>query len=114
MVTIEVDLWRIEPPADGVVGGEGAEGAEGAEDAEVDVSVEERKRRARIELRYAGERNRFGDRVGLERHPGRGTARSRREGSARGGGGGAGRGRGGGGREADDGDGEAGEAPRAS
>ena len=43
-VTIEVDLWRFEPPADGVVGGsyggEGAEGAEGADDAdaaEVDV-----------------------------------------------------------------------------
>ena len=42
-VTIEVDLWRFEPPADGVVGGggEGAEGAEGAEDvADVDVSVD--------------------------------------------------------------------------
>ena len=76
-VTIEVDLWRFEPPADGVVGGggEGAEGAEGAEDssADVDVSVEERQRRARIELRYAGERNRFGDGgIGLDRHPGRG------------------------------------------
>ena len=67
--------------------------------------------RARIELRYAGERNRFGDRVGLERHPA-GAGPDRREGSARGGGGGAGRG--GGEGEADDGDGEAGEAPRAS
>ena len=88
-VTIEVDLWRFEPPADGVVGGggEGAEGAEGAEDssADVDVSVEERQRRARIELRYAGERNRFGDGgIGLDRHPGRGSARDGREGSASG------------------------------
>ena len=116
-VTIEVDLWRFEPPADGVVGGsyggEGAEGAEGADDAdaaEVDVSVEERERRARIELRYAGERNRFGDRVGLERHPGRGgrpgaggkgarAAEAAGRGGGRGGGGRGGgrRGRGGGG-----------------
>ena len=78
--------------------------------AEVDVSVEERERRARIELRYAGERNRFGDRVGLERHPGRGgrpgaggkgarAAEAAGRGGGRGGGGRGGgrRGRGGGG-----------------
>ena len=129
-VTIEVDLWRFEPPADGVVGGggEGAEGAEGAESAEdssadMDVSVEERQRRARIELRYAGERNRFGDGgIGLDRHPGRGgrpgtggkgaraaeaAGRGGRGGGGRGGGGR--RGRGGGGRR---GRGGGGGAPR--
>ena len=118
-VTIEVDLWRFEPPADGVVGGggEGAEGAEGAEDssADVDVSVEERQRRARIELRYAGERNRFGDGgIGLDRHPGRGGrpgtgGKGARGAEAAGRGGRGGRGRGGGGRR---GRGGGGGAPR--
>ena len=119
-VTIEVDLWRFEPPADGIVGGggEGAEGAEGAEDssADVDVSVEERQRRARIELRYAGERNRFGDRgIGLDRHPGRGGrpgtgGKGARGAEAAGRGGRGGGGRGGGGRRGRGGGG----APRAS
>lgn len=121
-VTIEVDLWRFEPPADGVVGGggEGAEGAEGAESAEdssadVDVSVEERQRRARIELRYAGERNRFGDGgIGLDRHPGRGGrpgtgGKGARAAEAAGRGGRGGGGRGGGGRR---GRGGGGGAPR--
>ena len=118
-VTIEVDLWRFEPPADGVVGGggEGAEGAEGAEDssADVDVSVEERQRRARIELRYAGERNRFGDGgIGLDRHPGRGGrpgtgGKGARAAEAAGRGGRGGGGRGGGGRR---GRGGGGGAPR--
>ena len=118
-VTIEVDLWRFEPPADGVVGGggEGAEGAEGAEsaDADVDVSVEERQRRARIELRYAGERNRFGDGgIGLDRHPGRGGrpgtgGKGARGAEAAGRGGRGGGGRGGGGRR---GRGGGGGAPR--
>jgi predicted RNA methylase len=118
-VTIEVDLWRFEPPADGVVGGggEGAEGAEGAESAEadVDVSVEERQRRARIELRYAGERNRFGDGgIGLDRHPGRGGrpgmgGKGARGAEAAGRGGRGGGGRGGGGRR---GRGGGGGAPR--
>ena len=98
-VTIEVDLWRFEPPADGVVGGggEGAEGAEGAESAEdssadVDVGVEERQRRARIEpVRGRAEQvRRRGDRVGQAPGAG-GSARDGRDGSARGGGGGAGR-----------------------
>ena len=118
-VTIEVDLWRFEPPADGVVGGggEGAEGAEGAEDssADVDVSVEERQRRARIELRYAGERNRFGDGgIGLDRHPGGGGrpgtgGKGARGAEAAGRGGRGGGGRGGGGRR---GRGGGGGAPR--
>ena len=119
-VTIEVDLWRFEPPADGGVvggGGEGAEGAEGAEDssADVDVSVEERQRRARIELRYAGERNRFGDGgIGLDRHPGRGGrpgtgGKGARAAEAAGRGGRGGGGRGGGGRR---GRGGGGSAPR--
>ena len=74
-VDIEVDLWRFEPPVDGVVGGADAcsDSSDDETEANMEVTPEEKERRAGIELKYAGERNKFGDRSGgLERHPGRG------------------------------------------
>ena len=110
-VDIEVDLWYFEPPEDGVVGGDQMDGDSGDEsggfdsDNDWDVEREGVGPRERIELKYAGGPERFGDRTGFsERRGGRGGGRSGGKGAraaammeGRGGRGrGPGRGRGGG------------------
>ena len=142
-VDIEVDLWYFEPPEDGVVGGDQIDDDDDDDeedeednddddgyDSDDDWGVERegtggggggRSRGEPIELRYAGERERFGDRsdffsgdrrggggAGRSRGPGKGAraralmdggggGRGGRGGKGEGGrGGGGGRGRGGG------------------
>ena len=109
VVEIEVDLWRFEPPEDGVVGGDQIEYSDDSDaDSDEDWGVERDGAGAganagaggrRVELNYQGERNAFA--TGGRWNPG--ARAQRREGSARGGDGGErgrrarrGRGRGGG------------------
>jgi putative methylase len=107
-VEIEVDLWRFEPPLDGLVGGQQMDGTDSDDsdddggknsDVETEVGAEKEK----IELKYSGARNAFCDRRDFEprtqkRSGGKGgrdplvQQRGGRSGARGGRGGGAGRG----------------------
>ena len=76
VVEIEVDLWRFEPPEDGVVGGDQIEYSDDSDaDSDEDWGVERDGAGAganagaggrRVELNYQGERNTFCDRREVE------------------------------------------------
>ena len=110
VVEIEVDLWRFEPPEDGVVGGDQIEYSDDSDaDSDEDWGVERDGAGAganagaggrRVELNYQGERNAFCDRREVEpRRAGRSGGKGARGAAMAGrgdGGRGRGRGRGGG------------------
>lgn len=105
VVTIEVDLWRFEPPVDGRVGGKQIEyGSESEDETECSTDDDETddadsasSDSAPAELRYAGARGAFGDRRDFEpRRSGRSGGKGARDSRLVIAGGGSGRGRGGG------------------
>jgi hypothetical protein len=75
VVEIEVDLWYFEPPADGVVGGDQIDDSSDEDseyDSDDDHGVERegagaggRGKGDPVKLKYAGEREKFGDRTGF-------------------------------------------------
>ena len=88
VVEIEVDLWRFEPPEDGVVGGDQIEYSDDSDaDSDEDWGVERDGAGAganagaggrRVELNYQGERNTFCDRREVEpRRAGRSGGKER-------------------------------------